>query len=119
MDDSDTEAEDSCNDITIEDVDESNVAIVLVPKFKLIECEVLSVVNPSCIWFRKTEDKMKLRKVTSDLSCYNNKLDWRETHQDKLGNGKGSLQKKKTAYFMTSGKKVGGPRTKTKFQKKI
>ena len=27
--------------------------------------------------------------------------------------------KKKTAYFMTSGKKVGGPRTKTKFQKKI
>ena len=88
MDDSDTEAEDSCNDITIEDVDESNVAIVLVPKFKLIECEVLSVVNPSCIWFRKTEDKMKLRKVTSDLSCYNNKLDWRETHQDKLGNGK-------------------------------
>ena len=26
---------------------------------------------------------------------------------------------KKTAYFMTSGKKVGGPGTKTKFQKKI
>ena len=26
---------------------------------------------------------------------------------------------KKTAYFMTSGKKVGGPLTKTKFQKKI
>ena len=26
---------------------------------------------------------------------------------------------KKTAYFMTSGKKVGGPKTKTKFQKKI
>ena len=24
---------------------------------------------------------------------------------------------KKTAYFMTSGKKVGGPKTKTKFQK--
>ena len=29
---------------------------------------------------------------------------------------KGSLQKK-TAYFMTYGKKVGGPKTKTKFQK--
>ena len=27
--------------------------------------------------------------------------------------------KKKTAYFMTSGKKVGGPKTKTKFQKNI
>ena len=26
--------------------------------------------------------------------------------------------KKKNAYFMTSGKKVGGPQTKTKFQKK-
>ena len=26
--------------------------------------------------------------------------------------------KKKTAYFLTSGKKVGGPQTKTKFQKK-
>ena len=25
---------------------------------------------------------------------------------------------KKNAYFMTSGKKVGGPQTKTKFQKK-
>ena len=38
-------------------------------------------------------------------------------HQIKLLNlGKTS---KKTAYFMTSGKKVGGPRTKTKFQKKI
>ena len=31
----------------------------------------------------------------------------------------GEPSKKKTAYFMTSGKKVGGPRTKTKFQKKI
>ena len=31
----------------------------------------------------------------------------------------GKTSKKKTAYFMTSGKKVGGPRTKTKFQKKI
>ena len=31
----------------------------------------------------------------------------------------GKPSKKKTAYFMTSGKKVGGPRTKTKFQKKI
>ena len=30
---------------------------------------------------------------------------------------KGSL-KKKTAYFVTSGKKVGGPKTKTKFQRK-
>ena len=35
------------------------------------------------------------------------------------GATKGRLQKKKNAYFMTSGKKVGGPRTKTKFQKKI
>ena len=33
--------------------------------------------------------------------------------------GYGKTSKKKTAYFMTSGKKVGGPRTKTKFQKKI
>ena len=39
--------------------------------------------------------------------------------KDCVDDGKGSLQKKKTAYFMTSGKKVGGPRTKTKFQKKI
>ena len=30
-----------------------------------------------------------------------------------------SLSRLKTAYFMTSGKKVGGPLTKTKFQKKI
>ena len=37
MDDSDTEAEDICSDITIEDVDESNLAIV--PKFKLdLDC---------------------------------------------------------------------------------
>ena len=42
-------------------------------------------------------------------------------HSDKVNdvtiNHKGSLQKK-TPYFITSGKKVGGPKTKTKFQKR-
>ena len=116
-------------DLNITDSDGRNIAQIAVEKDDIeeydLQCLELLANDARVNWNIKNADgetpimyTMRERKeeMFQILKRTVSVIDNPDFLQDCFNAGKGRLQKKNTAYFMTSGKKVGGPKTKTKFQ---